>query len=116
MAIDWDAELLAPVMAVFGEGMPGVPASWPTYHPDGGAAFQLPDAVFDEAYAHTEIVDDVPISTRNPALGVRASLFVTPPQQGDLVFIPSVEKTFAVANPQPDGHGHVLLILMETDA
>ncbi len=117
MSIDWDAELLGPVMSVFGEGAPGVPSSWPTYTPRRGSAFQLPDAVFDEQYHRVvEQGDGSEVSTSTPVLGVRASLFEQPPAQGDRVLIPSNGKTYRVADAQADGHGHVLLILIEAAA
>ena len=113
MAIDWDAELLAPVMAVFGEGVPSVPSTWPTYTPHGGAAFQLPDAVFDAQYTRSEEIDGVAQSTTAPILGVRAVHFPQFPEQGGRVVIPSNGKTYRVTDVQPDGHGHILLILIE---
>lgn len=117
MSIDWDAELLGPVMSVFGEGAPGVPSSWPTYTPRRGSAFQLPDAVFDEQYHRVvEQGDGSEVSTSTPVLGVRASLFEQPPAQGDRVLIPSNGKTYRVADAQADGHGHVLLVLIEAAA
>lgn len=116
MAIDWDDLVLAPVMDLFGEGERGSPSTWPTYYPAGGGSFQLEGAVFDAAYQHTEIVGDASMVTTSPVLGVRACLFRAPPAQGETVYIPSAGRIYAVANPQPDGHGHVLLVLMETDA
>ena len=114
MAIDWDAELLGPVMSVFGEGVSTDLLSLPLYTPKGGSAFRLVDAVFDNAYHQVTELDDGSTSTSiRPVLGVRASLFLTPPRQDDTVFIPSVNKNFGVADPRPDGHGHILLILME---
>ncbi len=114
MSINWDAELLGPVMAVFGEGSATDPLSWPTYTPKGGAAFQLPNAVFDEAYTQvTSLAEGSQDTTQRPILGVRASLFLIPPKQDDTVYIPSVGKTFGVADPQPDGHGHIKLMLIE---
>lgn len=117
MAIDWDAELLQPVMAVFGEGVPTAPASWPTYTPRRGPAFQLAGAVFDEQYRRlVEQGEGSEVSTSTPVLGVRASLFAIDPAQGDRVLIPSNGKTYRIADVQPDGHGHILLILIEAMA
>ena len=116
MSIDWDAMVLGPVMGVFGEANPADPtaqASWPTYYPQGGAAFQLACAVFDRAYA--DIVLDPEqgeVTSRKPCLGVRLALFAQPPQQNDMVFIPSVALRFVVSNVQDDGHGQAKLILM----
>ncbi len=111
--IDWDAELLAPVMAVFGEGEASQPDNLPFYTPRGRPGFPLPDAVFDSEYRSvTELSDGSPASTLSPVLGVRRSLFAVPPKANDTVYIPRVDGTFIVKDPQPDGHGHILLILM----
>ena len=115
MAIDWDALVLAPVMAVFGEGDPAVPASQPFYTPRGLPGFPLADAVFDAEYEQIEInqADGSQSTTHRPVLGVRTSLFPRPPAQNDKVFIPSTGKTYVVRDVQPDGHGHAKLMLME---
>lgn len=114
MAIDWDVEVLAPVMSVFGEGVPADPASLPTYMPRGLPPFQLADAVFDSAYQRiTELADGSTSNTASPVLGVRAALFATPPRQSDSVFIPSVGKMYGVTDVEPDGHGQIKLILIE---
>lgn len=119
MAIDWDADLLGPVMAVFGEGREGDPSTWPTYHPQDGSAFQLRSAVFDREYRRVvDLGEGVTGSSIHPVLGVRDALFADTPAgralQNDKVFIPSEGKLYAVIEPQPDGHGHTLLILIET--
>lgn len=113
MSIDWDVLVLAPVMAVFGEGVPADPTSWPLYTPRGLAPFRLADAVFDAAYQEVELQDDAAVTSRRPVLGVRVSLFPRPPAQNDQVYIPSVGRTFKVREPRDDGHGHCLLMLME---
>lgn len=117
MSIDWDSLVLAPVMGVFGEGIPADQSTWPIYTPAGGAPFALPDAVFDRAYA--EIVIDgegSEATSRKPCLGVRLAHFTEarggPPKQDGTVYIPSVPGTFVVKDVQPDGHGHAKLILM----
>lgn len=115
MAIDWDAELLGPVMAEFGEGRADVLTSLPLYYPKRGTAFRLRDAVFDPAYQQvTDLGDDTTSTSSHPVLGVRESLFAPPPGQGDYVYIPSADRTYAVKDPEADGHGHVLLILIES--
>lgn len=118
MAIDWDAELLGPVMSVFGEGNPADSSTWPLYTPAGGTAFQLADAVLDRAYTDITLADDgSDNTTRKPCLGVRVALFGdTPPQQSDTVYIPSVGLNFIVRDVRPDGHGHARLLLMEMAA
>lgn len=123
MPIDWDAELLAPVMAVFGEGDSAVPATLPTYTPRGLAPFALPDSVFDAAYEQVEIHDDgLQTTTKRPILGVRTALFARDPAQNDIVFIPATTmnglpapgRRYIVKDAQADGHGHAKLMLMET--
>lgn len=114
MAIDWDAELLSPVMSLFGEGKAADQSTWPIYTPRGLAPFALADAVFDRAYAEIMIEGDETENTnRKPCLGVRMALFPAPgPQQSDTVFIPSENMSFVVKDVRPDGHGHARLLLM----
>lgn len=117
MAIDWDALVLAPAMAIFGEGQPSQPDQWPLFQPKGGAAFRLADAVFDAAYRRVEDLGDGTTSTsEHPVLGVRDALFAQPgrrmAKQGDRLTMAS-GKRYAVADVQSDGHGHSLLILIE---
>jgi hypothetical protein len=115
MSIDWDALVLSPVMAVFGEGIPIDDLSLPLYTPRGLAPFRLADAVFDRAYAEVVLDPDVgEVTNRKPCLGVRVSLFPRPPAQNDTVYIPSVDITFVVKDVQADGHGHAKLLLMAT--
>ena len=117
MAIDWDTELLEPVMAVFGEGQATDPSSWPTYIPAGGEAFQLPGAVFDQEYRRVgDLGDGSTETSSHPVLGVRDAVFAVQgvaAKQRDTVMIPSAAQTFAVADVQADGHGHTLLILIQ---
>lgn len=115
MAIDWDAELLGPVMGLFGEGDSADASTWPIYSPAGGAPFALAGAVFDREFLEvTTNADGSDNTSRRPVLGVRVSLFPSPPVQGDLVRIPSVGLTYIVREVQPDGHGHAKLMLMKT--
>ena len=117
MAIDWDAEVLSPVMSVFGEGKPGDPASLPLYTPRRLQPFRLADAVFDSEYQQVDVnPSDGTTSTNHlPVLGVRLALFPErPPVQNDSVYIPARGKTYLVTDVQPDGHGWALLRLMET--
>lgn len=119
MAVDWDREVLAPAMGVFGEGLEGDEASLPLYTAPGGQAFRLQDAVFDREYADVSI-DDASgneVTTRKPMLGVRLSRFADvglQPEQGGRVDIPSVGEAFLVRDVRPDGHGHAKLMLMVT--
>jgi hypothetical protein len=114
VAIDWDQEVLAPVMGVFGEGLPEDPESWPLYAPVRGQPFRLQDAVFDREYADVTLEGDgAEVTTKRPMLGVRLSLFPPgEPQQNALVFVPSCGERFVVRDVRPDGHGHAKLMLM----
>lgn len=107
--IDWDAVVLGPVMAIFGED----PAhGLPIYRPAEGAPFTLTDAVFDDAF-HALVMgsDGAELGTVQPVLGVRLSLFPTPPERGDEVDVPRAGMSFVVQEVQPDGHGHAKLLL-----
>jgi hypothetical protein len=105
MSIDWDTNLLGPVMAVFGGGV--------NYRPRSGAAFDIADAVFDAQYTYVakdpQTGDDV--TTTSPVLGVRSILFSTPPKQNDSVLIKASGILYVVKDVLPDGHGHIRLLL-----
>lgn len=112
MSIDWDRELLAPIMSVFGEGQGAVPASWPLYMPAYGDPFRVEGAVYDDAYQLVTLGDDgAENTTTSPCLGVRRALFAQPPKQRDRVDIVG-RGLFVVKDVRDDGHGHVRLILM----
>jgi hypothetical protein len=112
--IDFDALVLGPVMGIFGEDLAH---GLPVYTPAGHAAFDLADAVFDDAYSALMLQDGAPeTNTLEPVLGVRLALFPVPPAQNDEVYIPRVGITFIVRDVQPDGHGHAKLILMQRAA
>lgn len=114
MAIDWDAEVLSPVMGLFGEGIPGDQSTLPLYTPRGLPAFRLADAVFDAEFEQVTVNGDGSTSSsRRPVLGVRVALFPRAPAQDDKVRIPSTGKLYVVKDVQPDGHGEAKLMLME---
>ncbi|MDQ2763017.1 MAG: hypothetical protein M3Y22_05865 [Pseudomonadota bacterium] len=123
MSIDWDAELLTPVMAVFGEGNSAIPATLPIYTPLGLNSFGLAHAVFDAQYEQVAVNPDdgTESTTRRPILGVRLALFPRVPAQNDAVFIPATPmntlplpgQRFIVRDVHPDGHGHAKLMLMD---
>ena len=106
--IDWDAAVLAPLAAVFGE------SQRPTYRPLAGGAFVI-DAVFEDAYAQLVLdgAGDPAIAASDPVIGVRRAQFAALPVKGDKVDIPRVGKTFMVVDVQPDSQGHVRLVLNE---
>lgn len=104
MAIDWDAEVLGPVMAVFGEAV--------LYLPRYGSPISIPDAVFDEESSEIQIGEDAQVATqRKPVLGIRAAL-VPGAAQSDRVQIVRTGTMYVVKDVEPDGHGHLKLSLM----
>lgn len=106
MAIDWDALVLAPCMAVFAEPA-GAMVSWA-----GGAPLLITDAVFDRQHVEIQFGDGrAPLSGVYPTLGIRQAALPdgVSPRQLDLVVVRDEE--FAVVDVQPDGAGHILLIL-----
>ena len=105
MSIDWDSELLGPVMAVFGE--------LAVYTPRTGSPISIPDAVFDEEVADVQVGEDGQVSSqRKPLLGVRSHWFASPPLQSDRVTIMRTGTTYIVRDSQADGHGWIRLELM----
>lgn len=109
MAIDWDQNVLAPLMSVFGEDVQ------PTYRPQAGGSFLI-DAVFDQPFKGLVIsADGEPnIATSQPTIGVRLAQFVADPLKGDKVDITVKGHvvTFMVADVQPDGKGFAVLPLL----
>ena len=112
MAIDWDASVLAPLVAVFGEDQD----KRPTYTPQlSGVPFAI-DGVFDNPYKGLAIdPDGLPvIATREPCIGVRLAQFAVPPVKGDRILIPSVSQAYLVSDVHPDGKGWAKLMLTKT--
>lgn len=106
MAIDWDANLLAPLHDVFGEDV--------IYYHKSGESYEI-SGIFDRAYTQDvePIEGDVKINTTKPLLGVRDIQFKKKPEQGDKVYIKSVDTMFIVKDVQPDSHGGSRLELNE---
>ncbi len=102
MAIDWDGNVLAPVLGVFGESI--------TYSPAAGAPFAI-SGVFDEAYSEIDLAGGMPVTTDTPVVGVRLAQFAAPPSQGDSLTIARLGWTFVVKEVRPDGHGYAKLML-----
>lgn len=118
MAIDWDADILGPVMSIFGEGLADDPSSWPVFRAScASTAVPIPGAVFDAQYQRvTDLGDGTTESAYHPVLGVRDAVFASlgiVAKKGALIFIPSADQLFAIKDVQSDGHGHTLLILIE---
>lgn len=101
--IDWDAHVIAPLMAVFGEPV--------LYQPAGGTAFAI-SGVYDEAYHDIQAISDSPeINTTMPVVGVRVADFPNAPRQGDKLVIVRTSEQFTVKDVRPDGHGEAKLLL-----
>jgi len=107
MAIDWDAVVLGPTIAIFGEGQ----GMRPIYTAEGAPPVEI-DGVFDEAYREVDLIDTgVGANTVMPVLGVRLVQFARPPRQGELITIPRVGKDYVIKDVRPDGHGWAKLML-----
>ncbi|HWF01556.1 MAG TPA: hypothetical protein VG248_17270 [Caulobacteraceae bacterium] len=103
--IDWDAVVLGPLEAVFGETGPA------TYMPRAGASYDLA-GVFDNGHVAIGLLDQAsPASTVKPVFGVRLVNMRSPPAKGDRVLIQSTGVVYTVEDLQPDGHGWAKLVL-----
>lgn len=106
MAIDWDGFVLGPVMGIFGDAV--------IYTPRGGTPIPIADGIWDEGATTTVITDGEEVTIQTPLLGIRvAALNGIVPAQNDRVQIVKTGMVYLVANPEADGHGHVLLRLMK---
>lgn len=114
MSVNWDRHLLAPLHGVFGDVV--------EFRPDKGRGTPYTiQGIFDRAWTRdVEPIEagDPLINTTKPLLGVRDSEFLTPPRQGDRVYITLaggrvVNQLFVVADVQPDSHGGSKLVLNE---
>ena len=105
MSIDWDGNVIGPLMDVFGESV--------TYTPDSGTPLPL-TGVFDEAYQDITLLGDgTGMTTVSPVLGVRLADFPSGviPRKADTVAIPSVNTIYTIKDVRPDGHGWAKLML-----
>lgn len=117
MPVDLDAPNRA-AMRLFGAAAQ-TGSKW-TYTPQGGQAFAL-DVIYDEAWASIGVQAVgrsaiAPVSTTKPAITVR--LGDVPQgvtlQQDDQIHDNVSQRTFTVADAQPDGMGCMRLFLNET--
>jgi hypothetical protein len=104
MPIDWDAEVLGPLMGVFGEPV--------IYLPLAGGSLAI-TGVFDNAYLKEVMFEDASSGVTEVAavLGVRLSQFPSMPVQNDQISVPSVNSTFVVREVRVDGRGGAKLML-----
>lgn len=101
--IDLDGLVLGPCLDAFGQAV--------TYLAGNGQAAAI-TGVFDRYHVQVDFdAQGAAVSTTLPVLGVREAAF--PPglcaTQGDTVMIAGT--VYEITDTQPDGHGHVLLML-----
>lgn len=100
MPIDWNALVLEPCHATFGE--PAV------YTPQGGAPFPI-NGVFDKAYEGIVVLQGEAVSERMPVLGCKAVDFTTYPKQDDTLVVRG--ESYVVREVRDDSHGAIKLML-----
>ncbi|PXX49376.1 head-tail joining protein [Aquitalea magnusonii] len=101
--IDWDKQVLGPVIGVFGEPAEITPQSGSPYSVSG---------VFDEAYKAVDGFSGVEsITSVCPVFGIQASACPARPQQGDAVTIIRLGITYLIRDIHDDGHGHLKLLM-----
>lgn len=104
MPINWDADVIGPLMGVFGEPV--------IYTPFGGTAFQI-TGVFDDAYLKEVMFEDGTMGTNtvSAVLGVQLAQFPTPPAQNGSLTVISNGATYLVREVRPDSRGGAKLML-----
>ena len=104
--IDFDALLLAPCAAAFGETVFYLPAMGPYVTLQG---------IFTERFTETTFSDGSEIESTRTAINVRASQFPAEPVKGELFRIRGV--LYVINEVQPDGLGDIRFYLgFATDA
>ncbi|MBB5444647.1 MULTISPECIES: hypothetical protein [unclassified Paraburkholderia] len=104
MPINWNAEVIGPLMGVFGEPV--------TYMPLTGLPFQIA-GVYDKAFFAVNVETGSLVSTSQPTLGVQLSQFPSNylPQQGDQLLIVGTGEQWEVREVHSDGKGGARLML-----
>lgn len=101
--IDWEGELFSPLMQTFGDPITFMPV---VGVPEEGLG------TLNESHEDLSILDDdAHVSAFAVSLGVNRADFLQAPKQGDKVLIHSSGETYMVRDTQPNGHGHILLLL-----
>jgi hypothetical protein len=110
MSVDWDASVLAPCHDIaFGE-----PA---TFTPVGGAPMPIIGIFFDGYTRSVDLGDDVGVTTVKPVFVVRTEQFTGAlPKQSDKLQVVSVNTTYVIKDPQPDGVGELRLELQKVSS
>lgn len=104
MPVDWDAIVIGPTVAVFGEPV--------QYQPRVGLPLTI-GGVFDDAYQKEMLFSDasVEITTVQAVLGVQLSQFKVLPAQNDQLTVESTGTSYVVKDVRVDGRGGAKLIL-----
>jgi hypothetical protein len=110
MSVDWDASVLAPCHDIaFGE-----PAK---FTPVGGAPMPIIGIFFDGYTRNVDLGDDVGVTTVKPVFVVRTEQFTGAlPKQSDKLQVVSVNTTYVIKDPQPDGVGELRLELQKVSS
>jgi hypothetical protein len=118
--IDWDALVVGPNISVFGQSVLYQPMT--ALYQGGPLVANGPPlpiiGVFDEGYQELDPLSTGDmigrpsyVTSARPVLGVQVSQIAITPKQGDLLTVVLTAQRFVVAEVQPDGHGHALLLL-----
>jgi hypothetical protein len=102
--IDWQANVVGPCIAVFGEPATFKARSW-------NMPFGI-SAIFDDAFkVVTMSRDGTEVLSTFPAAGVNLADFPVMPAQGDEVTREGTGQTYVVREVRKDSHGGAMLIL-----
>ncbi|MFM0306272.1 hypothetical protein P0D71_00560 [Paraburkholderia sp. RL17-383-BIF-A] len=109
MPVNWNAEVIGPLMGVFGEPV--------TYRPFAGGSLQI-TGVFDDAYLKEVMFEDASsgVTTVSAVLGVQLSQFPSDPVQNDQLYVASVNTTFLVREVRVDSRGGAKLMLSKVSS
>lgn len=110
MSVDWDVSVLIPCHDIaFGE-----PA---TFTPVGGVAMPVIGIFFDGYRRNVDLGDEVGVTTVKPVFVVRTEQFSgVLPKQNDKIQVASVNTTYVIKDPQPDGVGELRLELQKVSS
>ena len=104
--IDFDALVLGPAMAAFGQPIMLTPVK-----SQPGVAAYAARGVYTSKPIQIQLEDGGYHSTVQPTLGIRLGEFATAPMQGDRIGMP--QGNFEIADVLPDGQGGADLVLRD---
>ncbi|WP_186140043.1 head-tail joining protein [Burkholderia gladioli] len=109
MPIDWNAEVIGPLMGVFGEPI--------TYFPFSGGSLSV-TGIFDNAYLKEVMFEDATsgVTEVSAVLGIQLSQFPVMPIQNDRLSVPRVSTTFVVREVRVDSRGGAKLLLSKVSS